>query len=53
MAPLRVVDDAIDTLDNWRPRDHPSVGSDLHHIREQLHRLNLRLPRPGSSQEFA
>ena len=45
LAPLRTVDDAIDTLDNWRPRDHPSVGEDLHHVREQLLRLNLRLPR--------
>ncbi|KUL41361.1 hypothetical protein [Actinoplanes awajinensis] len=45
LGPLRTVDDAIDTLDNWRPRGHPSVGADLHHIREQLLRLNLRLPR--------
>jgi hypothetical protein len=45
LAPLRTVDDAINTLNNWRPRGHPSVSDDLHNIREQLLRLNLRLPR--------
>jgi hypothetical protein len=44
LTPLRTVDDAIDTLDHWRPRGHPSVGEDLHKIREQLLRLELRLP---------
>jgi hypothetical protein len=50
LTPLRNVDDAIDTLDNWRPRGHPSVGQDLHTIREQLLRLNLRLPRQTGPQ---
>ncbi len=53
LGPLRTVDDAIDTLDNWRPRGHPSVGSDLHQIREQLHRLNLRLPRQSDFRSAA
>ena len=39
VGPIRVVEDAIDTLRAWPPRNHQDLGSHLDAMLEQLYRL--------------
>jgi hypothetical protein len=47
LGPLRAVEDAVDTLRKWPPRDQQALGTHLDGLLEQLHRLKPAAPAEG------